>query len=1042
MTRPLRLLLAVSIVWASAAPAVPAFAAGEFRSESAPAMPAGPAAPGMIAPGALPSLAPSAVMTDLQTPGVENGAAAVAPSFEASGLETPSAAPVALDGGTVLGLVSAAAREDETSSAPRSIVGRLTAAVARGLSWTKVFDASASAGAPAGALSLRHGPLSKPVLPGNIVLGDAPQAPKPQQVGGVELNSFDFGDNVAPTPRSAGGVFDAGPLVLQADPANAQDVERALRAMVDADVSRYGVTSKELKTVHVKRVPGQGDQADTIFAYFNQVKNSKNVDGSVQPITIQGSYLSFTVKVVKGQPTLMSAMAGLYPNIQVDTTARATDQQLKEHALQVLNVPQNAGIDFVFTQRTIVFHDGKWKTVNLYDITGTPKAVGVKIAVDVATGEVFAWDARHGLRSAPRSAATVTVQGRGEAHEHRDQGKPNVAALPLPRLDVTIDGKKYTTDENGAVAVDVNGTAALNASLSGSWAQILDQSNRPISIAGTVKPGTANVVMANPTGNDLFALNQINMYVWITKIHDWWSTRLHGDARIDRRLPVNVNIDDECNAYYTPGTPSLNFFRESANCSDTGRPGVGAHEYGHFVDDMIGGIVDGGLSEGWGDIGSMFLLGSPIIGDGFLKNQTPNYIRHGENKYQYSASDEVHDQGQAWMGFAWKLRKALIAKLGDELKGAAEAEALIVPTLFTKAHDVPSQMAQVLLNAMDKDGRIKHEKEIRAAAKAHGIDLPANPRGVIGMPIASVSWEQPTAGNRLLSTITLGLVEAKPKLVVSGAATDVAALKESVQEWMKYRSDTYSDLSVKLADWNQSGTAASLSLEVEGSAASVAHLTEQIRRMAGHQPTDATPRSKPVLSGPMTLRAEDAPAARQGGVPLWGVVEVTNGGKDIAKDAQGLVSAHAWSTGWFWWKRSFVTYMINASPDQAEAFKAAGFKPLTEVRVRLHWNRVSDINGWGTEVNGEVTRRAWQDLTFSGEALQKGFALLRAFEDDPLAVLKDYPEHDFIMAQAGAPNAFERGFRVSSSIEFITGRPEAGNESVLFSSSQRSGYYR
>ena len=83
----------------------------------------------------------------------------------------------------------------------------------------------------------------------------------------------------------------------------------------------------------------------------------------------------------------------------------------------------------------------------------------------------------------------------------------------------------------------------------------------------------------------------------------------------------------------------------------------------------------------------------------------------------------MHDQGQAWGGFAWKLRKALIAKLGDA-EGAAMAESLVMPTMFAKASRIPDAMAQVLVNATGRDGTILHEAEIRAAAKAHGIDLP------------------------------------------------------------------------------------------------------------------------------------------------------------------------------------------------------------------------------------------------------------------------------------------------------------------------------
>jgi len=82
----------------------------------------------------------------------------------------------------------------------------------------------------------------------------------------------------------------------------------------------------------------------------------------------------------------------------------------------------------------------------------------------------------------------------------------------------------------------------------------------------------------------------------------------HGDQRkLDVAIPARANIDDECNAYYTPGSPSLNFFRGSERCANTAFDSVAYHEYGHFVDDMLGGITHGGMSEGWGDILSMYI---------------------------------------------------------------------------------------------------------------------------------------------------------------------------------------------------------------------------------------------------------------------------------------------------------------------------------------------------------------------------------------------------------------------------------------------------
>jgi hypothetical protein len=227
---------------------------------------------------------------------------------------------------------------------------------------------------------------------------------------------------------------------------------------------------------------------------------------------------------------------------------------------------------------------------------------------------------------------------------------------------------------------------------------------------------------------------QVNAYRHVNAVHDWLVARGVDVSSIHKEIPIKVNINKDCNAYYTPWMPSLNFFRSSSRCINTAYDTVVYHEYGHFVDDMIGGIANGGLSEGWGDILSLFITRQNILGEGFLKNPPegkPDYIRNGDNDYQYKASDEVHKQGQAWMGFAWRLRKALIAAAAAnglspeeaQRKGEALVESLVIPVLLANVRDIPAAIEAVLLRDIGPDGHAAHFKEIESAAKAHGITV-------------------------------------------------------------------------------------------------------------------------------------------------------------------------------------------------------------------------------------------------------------------------------------------------------------------------------
>ncbi|MBI5208829.1 MAG: hypothetical protein HY927_02510 [Elusimicrobia bacterium] len=675
----------------------------------------------------------------------------------------PVAAPIAQDGPAALpaaaeapvlqaqapGQEAGPSSELAPAGRPReaqrpSLLKRLVNTVASKIGLGQVFDGSQNRGLTAPGVSgadvplrsrLESGqevaglgilPTTKPVLLPNGALPDAPPTlPDPALGGQVTINSIDSLETVPDT--QVPGIFDAGPVVLQADPMSETAIEAALRALVDAESARFGVPSSDLQTVHVKRVAGRNHQADTIYAYFRQQK-----DGYV----VRGSYAGFTVKVIKGKPVVLASTAKLFPKMAVDTSPRFTEPELRNSAIGYIGInPQQMGLQMEAYGQQIIYMAGTWRAVQLYIVEGLP----FMIAVDVVTGRAFAWDSRAGVTEG--GSLSGKIEGRAGLGAQTDATVP--VTVPMGNMSVTLsDGKTVQTDAQGRFTTDATkksegagdqaadttkkGDITFTATLSGKYVEVQNQAGKTMTVSGTLKPGEEASVVYNPQGKSEEDVAQVNAYYHVNRVREWTKARGIEDSRLEKAIKVKPNIDDECNAYYTPGWPSLNFFKSSVNCVNSSFDSVIYHEWGHFMDDMIGGIVNGGLSEGWGDILSMFITANPIVGEGFLKQQTPNYVRHGENDHQYQEYDEVHDQGQVWMGFAWKLRKALIASLGEEA-GAAMAEVLIMPTLYSKAADIPTAIAQVLLNDMDANGNIPHEAEIRAAAKAHGVTVPKSP---------------------------------------------------------------------------------------------------------------------------------------------------------------------------------------------------------------------------------------------------------------------------------------------------------------------------
>ncbi len=245
----------------------------------------------------------------------------------------------------------------------------------------------------------------------------------------------------------------------------------------------------------------------------------------------------------------------------------------------------------------------------------------------------------------------------------------------------------------------------------------------------------------------------MNGYIHEHEVHDYIKAHGVNPIGIDSVLPIQVNKRDTCNSYYDGS--SINFFKSGGGCLNSAYDTLIFHEYGHFIDDSIGGITDGALSEGWGDIMAMYVSGQPSFGEGFFG--TPgSEIRDGVNNYIYHAGDEVHTEGQAWMGFAWDLRTNLIAALG-RVQGIALAENLVLPVFWANSHDIPSAVREVALrDSPDGDPTHgPHFTQLIAAAGHHGLSYAIVPT------LPSINISSP-ANNSVVS----GMV------TVSGTASD------------------------------------------------------------------------------------------------------------------------------------------------------------------------------------------------------------------------------------------------------------------------------
>jgi hypothetical protein len=191
----------------------------------------------------------------------------------------------------------------------------------------------------------------------------------------------------------------ANRVALDAAPGDTDAILAALRARIDGQFAHYGVASSDLRLIHAKHFEGRGEQADTIFFYFNRLK-----DGLV----VNGHNVSFTVMIIDGRPQLVAEPGRPLSAIDANTETVLTDDQIMGKIAERTGLPVNeVSSAFEFVEQKLVYSRGEWRNVKLYVAEGLP----VMVAVDVVSGLVFAWDNRAGLHSFQETPAEPAAGG-------------------------------------------------------------------------------------------------------------------------------------------------------------------------------------------------------------------------------------------------------------------------------------------------------------------------------------------------------------------------------------------------------------------------------------------------------------------------------------------------------------------------------------------------------------------------------------------------------------------------------------------------------
>ena len=95
---------------------------------------------------------------------------------------------------------------------------------------------------------------------------------------------------------------------------------------------------------------------------------------------------------------------------------------------------------------------------------------------------------------------------------------------------------------------------------------------------------------------------------------------LPANTWLQAQLVTNVNLNLTCNAFYSPGAGTINFYRSGGGCRNTGEiAAVFDHEWGHGLDDndTVGNLSVS--SEAYADVAAIYRLQASCVGYGFFE---------------------------------------------------------------------------------------------------------------------------------------------------------------------------------------------------------------------------------------------------------------------------------------------------------------------------------------------------------------------------------------------------------------------------------------
>jgi len=350
---------------------------------------------------------------------------------------------------------------------------------------------------------------------------------------------------------------------------------------------------------------------------------------------------------------------------------------------------------------------------------------------DAETGEIIYYENR-----ILEIDVVGNVQGKATQGSKADFCDDEVP-VPMPYARVNIGSTVAYADENGDFVIPNAGSDPVDVEsrVWGEWFRVFNYggSDTVLYAYDVIPPGPVNF-MHNSLNNDEYIRAEVNGYVQANIVRDFTLTYNPSYPGLQQNaFPVNVNLNDVCNAFYDYS--SINFFRSGGGCANSAFSTIIHHEYGHHLVSMAGS-GQGQYGEGMGDVMGVLITDDSALAWGFYMDCN-GYMRNADNTMQYPCSGEIHYCGTLISGCVWSTRNELAITNPDDYLDIISNLAVNSMLLHTGNMITPSITIDYL-TLDDDNGNIydgtPHYFEIAAGFGAHNMDAP---------PLALLSFSFP-----------------------------------------------------------------------------------------------------------------------------------------------------------------------------------------------------------------------------------------------------------------------------------------------------------